>query len=566
MREDEVLDTPAELVMYGIRGETESSQLMMTPQENIMVFTVEASDLTNSTTAGSVLKKENIEIFVEKYTTAVISSNANPVTAPMYPGRYPDALVPIDRTAIKRENTIVAGENQGIWFNVNIPADTAPGVYTGKVTVTLDDEVRDVPMSLTVYNLDMPQEVHARTAYDIWYPFIQYGEGKENMTDKTNESYYWFLANKRVTPTSVPTDKYTTPKEYADYIVQFAKSPKVTGYKLIHKSAAGVTGNVVDKNYAIEVLTAIINKNIELRKSGDTETDLLEKAYFYLGDIIDEPDLNGTINQVAECDRLITEAKLAVKPLLNAYPDLQKSLVALPHIVVTTRFIEDLAGTDATGGIQTWCFQVDSFAAGDIRERVAYRLSNPNKRMAGENFWWYNCITPANPYPTFQLDDNLISSRVLSWMQYDYKVSGALYWCVNFFRGYQKGAYVARDIWNDAQTFNRANGDGVLLYPGSEYGLDHPISTLRLESIRESKEDYEYLWMFERKLSEFNKEQKTSYSSDALLQKLYSQLYTAAVPQTDSKVFSQVRIQLLDLLDAVYNNPQKAIELMDKLK
>ena len=38
-------------------------------------------------------------------------------------------------------------------------------------------------------------------------------------------------------------------------------------------------------------------------------------------------------------------------------------------------------------------------------------------------------------------------------------------------------------------------GDGSLLYPAKKFGSTEPISTLRLESIREGQEDYEYLWM-----------------------------------------------------------------------
>ena len=37
----------------------------------------------------------------------------------------------------------------------------------------------------------------------------------------------------------------------------------------------------------------------------------------------------------------------------------------------------------------------------------------------------------------------------------------------------------------------------MLLYPGAAYGVEGPIGSVRMETIREGSEDYEYLWMLE---------------------------------------------------------------------
>jgi len=62
----------------------------------------------------------------------------------------------------------------------------------------------------------------------------------------------------------------------------------------------------------------------------------------------------------------------------------------------------------------------------------------------------------------------------------------------------------ASDPWTDMATVKNINkdlyGDGLLLYPGKKVGLDGPVSTIRLELLREGLEDYEYLVLLEKKL------------------------------------------------------------------
>ena len=104
-----------------------------------------------------------------------------------------------------------------------------------------------------------------------------------------------------------------------------------------------------------------------------------------------------------------------------------------------------------------------------------------------------------------------------------------------------------------------------MIYPGSEYALKTPISTLRLESIREGNEDYEYLWMFEQKINEINAEKGTDYNCDEILQKFFERIFNGVVPKTDSAEFKAVRSELLQLLEKLYSGSEDAIESLNKL-
>ena len=41
----------------------------------------------------------------------------------------------------------------------------------------------------------------------------------------------------------------------------------------------------------------------------------------------------------------------------------------------------------------------------------------------------------------------------------------------------------------------RSTGDGVLFYPGYEVGINGPIASYQMKSLRRGVQDYEYLWL-----------------------------------------------------------------------
>lgn len=136
------------------------------------------------------------------------------------------------------------------------------------------------------------------------------------------------------------------------------------------------------------------------------------------------------------------------------------------------------------------CYLANLYDMGDSRARI--------RNMCDEKGWvsWvYTCVLPYNPYPTYHIEDCLISSRLLSWQMYDYEIVGNLFW------GSAIATVVDDDLYSEQlidqdyyQTGNRypwANGDGFLLYPGRHYGIYGPLSSIRLESIMDGNEDYD---------------------------------------------------------------------------
>ena len=537
------------LRMNGIRADIESIQLMITPDNNVVSFDLTMADLKNEN--GDVFAAANFEVFAEWYIEITESYNND-----AYYVFYPDALVPIENYKALHHNSIQAGMNQGIWINANIPADQAAGFYTGNATLNLDGEEYTIPVELKVYDVTLPEELHFPSSYAIWYDHIVYGEGYYSA--ELAQEYFWFLVDKKVMPLDPDPSIKSDYEIYVDWLVETQMdNPKVSSYGLPYKAESYGEGlRRVSRASVMQLLTLMAEKNVELREAGDEDADLFKKAFYYLGGIVDEPT-GKMIGMVAECDIIIQECKqeIANTYFKDKYPDLYRSCITVNH-VVTTGYNLELMGTETTGGVQTWCPQYQHYNTESQRQEYYERRDNNVRGEYGEELWWYGCNNPKVPFPTFHLDDDLISSRVKSWMEYDFEITGDLYWCVNIFK--------VSDPWT-IPVVTESVQEGRLVYPGAKYGIYGPISTLRLESIRESREDYECLLLIGNAIDAYNQANGTDYDDQEIMDYLFDDLYDdTAVPERDNaEVFYEQRVQMLEVLEQITLDPAAGIATMN---
>lgn len=547
--EEEMEERDYTLRMHGIRADIESIQLMITPDNNVVSFDLTMADLKNEN--GDVFAASNFEVFAEWYIEITESYNMD-----AYYGFYPDAVVPIENYKALHHNSIQAGMNQGIWINANIPADQAAGFYTGSATLNLDGVEYSIPVELKVYDVTMPEELHFPSSYAIWYDHIVYGEG--SYSAELAQEYFWFLVDKKVMPLDPDPSIKSDYKIYVDWLVETQMdNPKVSSYGLPYKAESyGEDLRRISRASVMELLTLMAEKNVELREAGDEDADLFKKAFYYLGGIVDEPT-GKMIGMVAECDKIIQECKqeIANTYFKDKYPDLYRSCITVNH-VVTTGYNLELMGTETTGGVQTWCPQYQHYNTESQRQEYYERRDNNVRGEYGEELWWYGCNNPKVPFPTFHLDDDLISSRVKSWMEYDFEITGDLYWCVNI--------YKVSDPWT-IPVVTESVQEGRLVYPGAKYGIYGPISTLRLESIRESREDYECLLLIGNAIDAYNQANGTDYDDQEIMDYLFDDLYDdVAVPERDNaEVFFEQRVQMLEVLEQITLDPAAGIATLN---
>ena len=537
----------ATLRMQCLRNDVESIQLMITPTTNVVAFDFEMKDLKNK--AGDVLAADTFEFFAEYYTEITESYNMD-----SYYGFYPDALVPLANYKDSHYNYISAGMNQGLWIHANIPEDQAPGLYTGSGKLILDGKSYDIPFEVTVYEASIPQENNIRTAIAIWYEYIARGEGY--YSPELGETYYDFLVSKRISPLKAEDILWTMSNVdgYVDWVVEQTKNPMVSNYTLPYDVDMYELGRIVRRESVMTMLSAMAEKNIELRKAGDETIDLFQKASYYLGAVCDEP--SGQRVQVAkDCDLIIYQCKreVAEKYFKDQYPDLYESCMKVPHIV-TSAYNPEVAGDDTTGGVQTWCGQFQSWHTESQRQNYYDRRDNSGREY-GENLWWYGCESPHAPFPNFHMDDDTIATRIIPWMMFDYDVEGMIYWCVSY--------YATADIYQYPSVYLNAVGDGQLVYPGAKFGIYGPISSRRLENIREGFEDYECLLMIENNILAYNEANGTDHDPKEIMGWIYADLYDGTIPERDNAAgFAEQRTAMLEILELFTTDAEAAMDAL----
>ena len=290
-------------------------------------------------------------------------------------GYYPDAMIPLKYDDLNSVD-IKAGENQGYWITVTSTEEQTAGIYTGEVTLTHDGGIIKIPVEIEVWDFALPVERSFETAYAIWnnaYNLMQ----KNNALNGQSyydvwEQYYWFFQEYRITGTHLPIP-FNNVDQYANDILRFASDPRVTSYNI---SALG--------NYTIENGVAVPTSATKALLDRMRADGTLEKAYIYMFDEIGD----GTASQ---------KETLAA---INSYaPDLRVMTTSSPR--------EPLAD------------YIDLFCGIWSSETTAFERYVRDWQQRGYEVWWYGCTAPRAPYPTFHVQDRLMSSRLVRWMQKD---------------------------------------------------------------------------------------------------------------------------------------------------
>jgi hypothetical protein len=129
-----------------------------------------------------------------------------------------------------------------------------------------------------------------------------------------------------------------------------------------------------------------------------------------------------------------------------------------------------------------------------------------------KKFDLYNGHRPASG--SFATEDDGIALRELPWGQYKKKIDRWFFWQSTYYDDFQSGRG-QNSLFQNAVTFggadstdpvlgetgwNHSNGDGVLIYPGTDklfpadsYNVQGPIASLRLKHWRRGIQDVDYL-------------------------------------------------------------------------
>ena len=171
--------------------------------------------------------------------------------------------------------------------------------------------------------------------------------------------------------------------------------------------------------------------------------------------------------------------------------------------------------------IQIWVPQLNFF-------HTDYRFYT-ERQSKGDEIWFYTCLAPQGNYANRFLEQPLIQTRILHWINYRFNATGYLHWGLNH--------------WSDdpyGET-TRANTEGGNTLPAGDSWIVYPAygqlyGSIRFEAMRDGIADFELLKLLEKTQPEEAGEMARTL------------VYRFDLYDNNIASFRQKRIKLLELL------------------
>jgi len=450
------------------RNETESLQVVLIPEKTgLSDITLEVSDFADSKNE-SFIAKDNISLFRVGYV-----KTSKPYYNTPRVGLWPDPLF-----VFKPGIRVDKGSVQPIWVNITVPANAKSTDYTAYITVRPKGlEPRSVKLNLRVRDFSLPKDTHLKTAFDFYeylvdmrYPKREYETSRQYKTrlDKIKTAIYLDMLRHRLNPIHNVGNPvflgnhngvYTLDFVEFDRKVEFYKKYGQTVFGIAQEWPQGYNGEWTNAWYGFSGPQALEGVFKEYAKHLE-ERGWLADAFAY---IFDE-----TLNKVREVTGLIHKANPGIKNLVTMPPE------------------------EGYPDVDIWCVRINNLDNLSVK-----KFLRQNKEI------WVYVAGPSFPYPSLNLDFLSVHYRIIPWICWKYKLSGFLYWCVNYWHNVNP--------LEDPMTYPEQNGNGCLYYPDPEG--ESFVGSIRLEVLRDGIEDFEYLYLLKEKL----KQMEYSIASDNIL-------------------------------------------------
>lgn len=435
--------------LFSARGEIVDTQVIVqAPSGGLTNVNLSASALSGP--GGATIPAANITLYREYYITVTGTASygwgSNP---PLGSGTYAEPLIPFldpetgaslcsSTATLKACNmTINAGQNQPYWIDISVPrgaVNSPAGNYTGTVSIAGDQGTVVVPVTLTVWNFELPVRPSELSLWTLWPP----------AAGNTVSTLAQALMRNKVMSCCDAADNAST--DITDF-----------GLNRFGLNLFFTIGIKCDGSYGSLPSTSQINA-----AAGELPTGL--PLDLYLAD-----ELNGCSSAYPPLKTMGTNAHAAsgsVKTMMtiNA-PD--------PNL-----FNEG----DGRTAIDHWVL-LDS-----VQQWPSLPFTG-----AGDLWSYTSCNTGFGNTPEWMVDYPPINERIqagfLNWTQ---GATGILYYRAD---GWTAGNTL--NSWNNVDTTACGGGqgrpgDGIFVYPPGPIASTESAPGIRLKAIRDGIQDYEY--------------------------------------------------------------------------
>jgi hypothetical protein len=403
-------------------------------------------------------------------------------------GPWPDPLLPRSALDLK------ANETQAVWVTVGVGKEAAPGDYVGKVRlVHQGTTVAETPLTVHVWNFTLPDENHVKAIYDAR---IGRSDAWQQSTEELYPEIVRFMASRRLCPDRIrvaPKFDYKDGQVTADF-TEFDKMARwyFDELKLPHSYTPWHL-YLFGWGFAPRPMFGEHPYPGEPPYDGADRSQLrpeYKKVYqAALKTFWDHVKANGWEKKFI--------LYISDEPFYTKEP-IRKQMRALCDM------IHEVSPEIPTYS-STWHHVPDWDGYLDVWGIGHYGIVMPEKiaelKAAGARVWFTTdgqmctdtplCATERLlPHYCFKYGADAYEFWGVAWLTYDPYRFG---WHAYIHQSDEPG----RSYW-----VRYPNGDGFLLYPGKPIGHAGLVSSIRLEQAREGVEDYEYLYLLRRLVSE----------------------------------------------------------------
>jgi len=396
------------------------------------------------------------------------------------PADFPDPLLEVEAVALE------AGQAQPIWLTVRVPEDAAPGTYSGALQVTATVDGQEVtathPVAVRAYEAVVKD---TRLLVTQWF-----GVQSRHMQispEPESEEYYALLrryarnmADHRqnvaiISPLSLAT--FTAGEEgklqidFArfDRWVNLFKEEGVDG--LIEGGHIGGRKAGWMSQFVVRIQKiqdgAVVSATVD---PSSPEADTFYAQFF--------PALVQHLREQGWLECYVQH--LADEPTATNIKTYRAMAALARTYAPELKIVEACHTKDLVGAMDVWVPQLNY-----LHKDYEHYLE---RQRAGDQVWFYTCVFPQGEYANRFIEQPLIKTRLLHWINYRYGATGYLHWGYNHWTADSPFTHTTRP--HGGPPYLPA-GDPWIVYPGR----DGPIDSIRFEALRDGIVDHELLSM-----------------------------------------------------------------------
>jgi hypothetical protein len=397
------------------------------------------------------------------------------------PAMFPDPLLEDETIDVR------AGDNQACWITVPVPVETQPGDYKATAVLTAKvfgmDTSATLPLSMKVYPATITDtRLEIANWFQIWH------RGDQPTPEQYSEQWWDML---KLYVDDMVAHRQTMARVETLWIVKYVKDENGklafdfsnfdrwvqllfdAGIEKVESLQFAWRTGKWEEPFGVETHAPgeVGYKGGKAFRGTMVPPDSPEAREFYsqwfpafTAHLREKGWLDKFVQHVG--DEPVTEnaaSYMAAAKLVRDYaPELPIMEACLSH--------------DMVGSIDIWVPILQH-----LHKDFAFFKERQN---AGDELWFYTCVNPQGEYANRFLEQPLIKTRLLHWINFRYNITGYLHWGYNFWRPHP---------WDNGADPKAPlpAGDMNIVYPAKDsYGI---IGSIRWEAMRDGIEDHELL-------------------------------------------------------------------------